>query len=128
MTIPNREKGFTLIELMVAVGVLAIVAAIALPAYRGYIATAKRSECMNEMSAIQLAEEEFFLENNNYFSGERKSGTNTLNSNSSGLYAGTFDTTDNCRYEVTTGTNTYTLTVTGINDLSSEGTIETFTK
>ena len=41
MTTPNRTKGFTLIELMVAVGVLAIVAAIALPAYRGYISTAK---------------------------------------------------------------------------------------
>ena len=80
------------------------------------------------MSAIQLAEEEFFLENNSYFSGERNSTTDNLDTRSGGLYAGTFDATDNCQYQVTTGNNTYTLTVTGINDLSSEGTIETFTK
>ena len=125
------QQGVTLIELMVTIAILAIIASIAIPAYSGYIITTKKTECLNEIATIQLAEEEHFLDNNEYFSGKRENGTNTL-SGASGYYSGTYSSTDNCIYEVTAGPSsdmtTYTLKATGSNELSGEGIIKTITK
>ena len=60
----TTNRGFTLIELMIVVAILAIISAIAIPAYTGYIKTAKLTEAQNNLAALRLAEEEFFLENN----------------------------------------------------------------
>ncbi len=64
---PNIATGFTLIELMVAVAIIAIIAAIAIPAYNSYITSARLSECANEVTAIKLAQKQYFLENNRFF-------------------------------------------------------------
>eukprot|EP00494_Astrolonche_serrata_P021532 UN21777 len=40
----QNQKGFTLIELMIAVAIIGILAAVALPAYQDYTTRAKMSE------------------------------------------------------------------------------------
>ncbi len=65
----QRQRGFTLIELMIAVAIIAIISAIAIPAYNGYIRTARMTEGADSIATLQLAQLEFFEENNFFFTG-----------------------------------------------------------
>ncbi|WP_276591250.1 type IV pilin protein [Moraxella bovis] len=49
MVIENKSKGFTLVELMLAVAVIGILAAIAYPSYQNYIIKTKRANMMADM-------------------------------------------------------------------------------
>jgi type IV pilus assembly protein PilE len=62
----RNSGGFTLIELMVVIAVVAVLANIALATYRSYILRANRTEGRMALLSTQVAQEKFFLQNNSY--------------------------------------------------------------
>jgi len=51
----NGQSAFTLIELMIVLAILAILMALALPAYNTYVARSKVSECLHAAAAMKLS-------------------------------------------------------------------------
>ena len=60
------KKGFTLVELMITVAILAVLAVIAIPMYQNYINRAKQSDAIIGLKAAQMAEAQYYSENNIY--------------------------------------------------------------
>ncbi len=66
--IKNNNKGFSLIELMVVVGIIGILAAVAVPNLLKFQAKAKQSNAKVELSAIYGTEKAFYVEYSIYSS------------------------------------------------------------
>ena len=64
----RENKGFTLIELMIVVAIIAILAAIAIPNFLSFVSKTRRSEVKSNLSAIYKAEVSYFGENNTFSS------------------------------------------------------------
>lgn len=63
-----KLTGFTLIEVMITVAIVAILAAIALPAYDNYIKKSRRSDAMSSLLKVQLEQEKWRASNVSYTS------------------------------------------------------------
>src|SRR4030088_432992 len=61
-----RAKGFTLIELMITVVVIAILAAVALPAFNSQIRKSRRPEARNALLDLSGRAERLYSANNSY--------------------------------------------------------------
>lgn len=62
----SDSRGFTLIEVMITVAIIAILASVALPAYTDYITRGKIPEATANLSDIRVKMEQFFLDNRRY--------------------------------------------------------------
>lgn len=56
----HRQKGFTLMELMVVIVIVAILAAVAVPLYINYVKDAQRTEAKGAIGAVITAEQTHF--------------------------------------------------------------------
>jgi len=64
-----QQSGFTLIELMTAVGVIALLSAIAIPVYNGYVKTSREGALISNIATIEVFEEDFRLRTGAYQAG-----------------------------------------------------------
>ncbi|MEZ4279525.1 MAG: prepilin-type N-terminal cleavage/methylation domain-containing protein [Myxococcota bacterium] len=87
--IVKRERGFTLIELMIVVAILGVLAATAIPSFRNYQLSSKRTEAYANLSALAKTQKAYFAEFNafvgvesepNTTSGDPPTSTKRLNS------------------------------------------------
>lgn len=62
----HEGKGFTLMELMIAVAVIGILTAIAFPSYQQYIRKAHRSEAQAFLMDVAQRQQQYFLDNRVY--------------------------------------------------------------
>lgn len=60
------NRGFTLVELMITITVAAILAAIAIPAYKDYVRRARRADAMSSLQEVQLAQAKWRTNNPAY--------------------------------------------------------------
>jgi type IV pilus assembly protein PilE len=61
-----RAAGFTLIEVMITVAIIAIIAAVALPNYIDYVTRSKIVEAKTNLSDMRTRLEQYFLDNRSY--------------------------------------------------------------
>ncbi len=62
----KRQSGITLLELMIVVVIISLMAVIAYPNYREFVARAKRNEARALLLEIAQNQERFYLQNNRY--------------------------------------------------------------
>jgi len=95
----RKQDGFTLIELMIVIAILAILLAIAIPAYQDYSIRAKVSECINGAAPAKLAVSETLISNG---------GTSGLTAAEYGV--DTTGTTEFCEAKTVTDAGVITMT------------------
>lgn len=60
------QRGFTLIELMIAVAIVGILAAVAYPSYADHVRRGKIAGALGEMSAVRVRLEQYYQDHRHY--------------------------------------------------------------
>lgn len=80
-----RSRGFTLIELMIVVAVVAILASIAYPAYTDSVLKGKRAQARTALLDLMQQQERYMTQNNTYLAFTNTGGT-TVPANASDIF------------------------------------------
>lgn len=114
----NSSQGFTLIEVMIAVVIIGILAAIAYPSYIDYIIKSGRSEGVAAVMNVANLQEQYYLDNRAY----------TTDMTKLGLSASPFLTEHGYYSVASAGTSSFTITATAKgNQASRDSTCATIT-
>ncbi len=62
----EMQRGFTLIELMIVVVIVAILASVAIPSYRDSVMRGKRADGKTALSDVASKQEQYFMDNRSY--------------------------------------------------------------
>lgn len=111
----RKEAGFTLIELMIAVAVVAILAAVALPAYNSYVTRGKIPDATSALAAKRVKMEQYFQDNRTYLPPAGQTNAGDLDQGSSKYFD--FSAKDDSGNETRTTTG-YTLYARGKNSMT----------
>lgn len=74
----KKEKGFTLIEILITMAIVGILAGIAVPMYLGQRTKAMRTEAQNNVESLRLIMEQYYNENACYYKSSGSCGDTTL--------------------------------------------------
>lgn len=101
----RKNKGFTLIELMIVVVIIGIISAIAIPAYQGFTRKANRSDGKAALADTAARQENFFAQQLRYASSMQALG-----------FATTTPFSPQSKYTISTSSSSgsYTITVTSV--------------
>jgi len=64
--VKQNTKGFTLIEILVVVAIVAILAAIAFPSYQEQVVKTRRADAEGALMSLSNAMERYYVQNNSY--------------------------------------------------------------
>jgi type IV pilus assembly protein PilE len=104
----RRFRGFTLIEVMITVAIVAILSAIAIPSYSEYVQRARITEAVSSLSDMRNKMERYYQDNRSW--NPAGGVTQPCQPNT----VAPLPVTDNFIYSCSNlGANTYTLTATG---------------
>jgi type IV pilus assembly protein PilE len=116
------QRGFTLIELMIAVAIVGILAAVAVPQYKDYVRRGSLPEAFSQLADYRVKMEQYYQDNRNY-------GTTTCVDAASAPAWGTFAPTGATKFSyacaLTSSGQGYTLTATGATGKVSAGHVYT---
>ncbi len=111
----KQQHGFTLIELMIVISIVAILLAVALPAYQNQVMRGHRAAAQSQMLDIANREQQYLLSNRAYIDHTAMAGTGfTLETRVSDHYT----------YAIVVGTGTvptYTITFTATGKQAKDG-------
>src|ERR1700744_1588165 len=89
ISMKNVQKGFTLIELMIVVAIIAILAAIAIPQYQNYIIRTQVSEGLNLADGAKTAVSEFYNNKGHFPRVGASAGLPAVDASTGGKYVKT---------------------------------------
>ena len=104
----TKQKGFTLIELMIAVAIVGILTSVGYPSYQSHVRKAKRVEAQGALVSFATAMEQWRVENNSYKAGTDGTDISQIFANQVPTDGGTKTYT----LSLTSDATSYTLTAT----------------
>lgn len=125
----KKAKGFTLIEVMIVVAIVALLAAVALPSYQQHVQKSRRTDAMETLTRMATLQERYFFQNSRYARQGNVVAFNELGGDTSpeGWYQIAMTHTNGTCGSDTDACNNFTITATAIGPQVPDERCRTFT-